>query len=149
MVDREVFAQRLGVVEQLLRDLRRLATVPSETYLTDRGLQAQSERWLHLAGKACLDLANHLIADQGWRAPSTYREAFDILREQGVIDADLARRMAGWAGLRNLLVHLYLQVDHARLYEILTNDLDEIEDFAAALIRFLDSGKEGRPDSAQ
>ena len=139
MVDREVFAQRLGALEQVLRDLRRLAATPRDTYLKDRGLQAQSERWLHLAGEACLDLANHLIADQGWRAPSTYREAFDILREQGVVDADLARRMAGWAGLRNLLVHLYLQIDHERLYEILTGDLDEIEAFATALIRFVDS----------
>lgn len=47
----------------------------------------------------------------------------------------LARSMEGWAGLRNLLVHLYLEVDPARLYEILRQDLDELERYARELAR--------------
>ena len=43
--------------------------------------------------------------------------------------------MAGWAGLRNLLVHLYLDVDHALLFEILGRDLDQLEAFAKAAPR--------------
>jgi uncharacterized protein YutE (UPF0331/DUF86 family) len=141
MVDREVFARCLGVLERVLGDLRDLAALPRETYLADRGRQAQAERWLHLAGEACLDLANPVIADQGWPTPRTDRQAFEILGAQGVIPADLAARMAGWAGLRNLLVHLYLEVDHARLCDILTHDLDELEAYAAALARFVTSAE--------
>lgn len=79
MVDREVFDVRLARLEQLLRDLRDLARVERERFLADRGLQAQAERWSHLAVECCLDLTHHLIADRGWRTPSTYREAFRIL----------------------------------------------------------------------
>ncbi len=119
----------------MLRRLRRLAGADRERYLADAGLQAQAERWLHLAAESCLDLAHHLIAERGWRTPDTYHDAFVVLREEGVLDEGLAQRMAAWAGLRNVLVHLYLDVDHARLWAILQEDLDDVEAFAAAAAR--------------
>lgn len=141
MVDREVFERRLAKLEELLRDLRTLAVVDREPFLRDRGLRAQAERWLQLAAECALDLAHHLIADRGWKTPSTYREAFEILRAEGVIDAALAEQMQAWAGLRNVLTHLYLEVDHARLHEILRGELGQLERYAAALTRSLSEGE--------
>ncbi len=138
MVDRETLDRRLGKLEELLRDLRRLAMVPRSEFLRERGLQAQAERWLQLAAECALDLANHLIADRGWRTPATYKESFQILKEQGVLPERLAGAMEGWAGLRNLLVHFYLGVDHERVFEILVNELGQLEEFAAAVQRAAD-----------
>lgn len=135
MVDRDVLDRRLARLEDLLRELRRLAVVQREEFLGDRGLQAQAERWLQLAAECALDLANHLIADRGWRTPQTYRESFAILREEGVLSDDLAANMEDWAGLRNVLVHLYLEVDHERIWEIVTADLNQLEAFAAAIAK--------------
>lgn len=137
MVDREVFDRRLSRMEELLRDLRALSATPRDTFLRDRGLQAQAERWLQLAAECALDLAHHLIADRGWKTPESYREAFEILRAEGVLDASLADAMQGWAGLRNLLTHLYLEVDHARIHEILCGELDPLERYAASLSRVI------------
>jgi uncharacterized protein YutE (UPF0331/DUF86 family) len=50
-----------------------------------------------------------------------------------VLAPDLAGEMESWAGLRNVLVHLYLGIDHERIWEILTSDLDQLESFAAAV----------------
>ncbi len=133
MVDRDVFERRLARLEDLLRHLRRLARVDRQAFLRDAGLQAQAERWLHLAAEGCLDLAHHLIADQGWRTPETYRDTFVVLQEEGVLSEELAERMGAWAGLRNVLVHLYLDVDHALLWRILAEDLDDLEHFAATI----------------
>lgn len=135
MVDREVFDRRLAKLEELLRTGRELAAVELEPYLADKGLQARAERCLQLLAECALDLANHLIADRGWQTPTTYREAFQILAGHGVVPRDLTERMEGWAGLRNILVHLYLEVDQARLHEILRRDLDDIELFARCLAR--------------
>jgi uncharacterized protein YutE (UPF0331/DUF86 family) len=95
LVDREVFDRRLGKLEELLRDLRRLSASDRTLFLTDRGLQAQAERWLQLAAECALDLAHHLIADRGWKTPATYREAFEILRAEGVLDTRLSEQMQG------------------------------------------------------
>jgi len=66
--------------------LRHLAAIERATYLADVGLKAQAERWLHLAAECALDLAQHLIADRGYRTPGTNREACAILRDQGVLE---------------------------------------------------------------
>jgi uncharacterized protein YutE (UPF0331/DUF86 family) len=133
LVDREVFDRRLARLEELLRDLRRLSRSGREPYLGDRGLQAQAERWLQLAAECVLDLANHLISERGWRTPETYRDSIRVLAEEGVLPGDLAPRLEAWAGLRNILVHLYLEVDHETLWRVLTEDLGDLEAFAAAV----------------
>ena len=135
MVDRDVFDRRLAKLEALLRDLRALARVERERFLVDRGLQAQAERWLQLAAECALDLAHHLIASRGWPVPSTYREAFQILQREGVLTDALSLHMQGWAGLRNILTHVYLEIDHRRLYEVLTGELASLEHYAAAIAR--------------
>ena len=105
---------------------------------------ASTERWLQLASECALDLAHPVIADQGWKTPNTYREAFQVLRDEGALSPHLAHQMEQWAGLRNVLVHLYLEVDHERLYEVLQRDLDELERFAAEIRLVADQPR--RPD---
>lgn len=135
MVDPEVFDRRLSKLEQLLKQLRQAAKNDWEAFRANEWLQASVERWLHLAAECTLDLAHHLIADRGWRTPTSYRDSFQILEENGVLSTELARQMEGWAGLRNVLVHLYLDVDRRRLHEILTQDLDQLELYANAVSR--------------
>ncbi len=135
MVDRDVLDRRLAKLEELLRQLRRLAAIEKQTFLADEMVRASAERWLQLAAECSLDLAHHLIADRGWKTPSTYREAFEILNRENVLDGESAHQMALWAGLRNVLVHLYVEVEPERLYQILQEDLDQLERFAAAISR--------------
>lgn len=83
--------------------------------------------------ECCLDLAHHVIADYGWTAPATYREAFQVLAQNDVLSPELAKSMEGWAGFRNILVHLYLDVDHGVVFDTLTEELDQIEAYAQAI----------------
>jgi len=110
LVDRDAFDRRLAKLEELLGDLRRIAP------------KRPGDR-------------SAFLADRGWRSPRTYRETFEILRDQGVLDAELAVAMQGWAGLRNVLAHLHMDVDHARICEVLERELDQLDRFAAAVAR--------------
>jgi len=60
-----------------------------------------------------------------------------VLEEEGVIDEDLSERLQRWMGFRNILVHLYLEIDHSRVYDAIQADLGDLEAFAAAMARFL------------
>lgn len=133
MVDRDALDRRLARLEELLRHLRRLAAGSRDAFLADAALHAQAERWAHLAIECCLDMAHHVIASRGLRTPATNREAFQVLAEARVLAPELARQLAGWAGLRNILVHLYLDVDHGILFDILASDLGQLDQFAAAV----------------
>ncbi len=139
MVDRNVFDLRLAKLEELLGQLRRLSREERTVFRLDADLQTLAERRVHLAVECSLDLANHLIADRGWPSAASNLEAFQVLGRQGVLDEDLASRMGSWAGLRNILVHLYLDVDYDKLYTILERDLDDFETFAQQLMRYVES----------
>lgn len=139
MVDLEVFRLRLTKLGELLGHLDEMARLDTSELLGDPGRLAQVERWMHLVVEASLDLGQHVIASKGWRAPATNREVFQILRENGVISAELSQQMEGWAGLRNVLVHLYLAIDHQQLLRILHEELDQPRSFAVALSALLET----------
>lgn len=86
------------------------------------------------AAQICIDLANHVISSEGHRAPRDYGDAFRVLAEVDVIDKGLADRMVALAGARNLIVHLYAEVDDDRLARtIRSGGLDDLSGFAARI----------------
>jgi uncharacterized protein YutE (UPF0331/DUF86 family) len=129
--------------------VRRLLTM-LERY---RALLAQDDpdpfRRRHLiqtAAQISIDLANHVIAADGHRSPRDYGDAFRVLAEVGVIDVDLADRMVSLAGARNLIVHLYAEVDDDLLAQAVHDGgLDDLSRFAAAVAALAEGGRPPAP----
>lgn len=86
--------------------------------------------------EACLDVAQHLCASEGWGPPSTNADALVVLGRHGVLEPELARALARAVGFRNVLVHEYVTVDDAVVVRRL-NDLGELEDFVAAVASWM------------
>jgi len=78
----------------------------------------------------------HVFAEKGLRRPETYRETFEILAEDGIIDALLAKDLSDLAGFRNVIVHIYWDLDLAQVYEILQSDYDVLMDFFEEMKRY-------------
>ena len=133
-VDRELVAIRLARVREHLRHLRRLGGMSREEFFASATEQHAVERELQVIIEACLDIGHHVIAREGLRRPTDYRDVFTSLREAGVLDADLGGRLETMAGFRNRLVHGYLDVQPERVYDIATNDLADIEAFASRIV---------------
>ena len=85
-------------------------------------------------------MANHVIASSGWRTPQDFRDGFTVLEENGVLERGLAERMRALAGLRNLLVHIYAEVDDRIVRESLHEGLQDLSDFSQAMARLASSG---------
>lgn len=137
MVDRRALSSRLDALEGYLAELRSFQSVSREDFIREPALHHLAERYLHLACESVLDIAHHVIADQGYRQAQSYKETMDVLCEEGLINQDLAGRLKGWMGFRNVLVHLYLAIDHGRTFDALRDDLGDLEQFAAAMARLL------------
>lgn len=84
---------------------------------------------LYVAAQAAIDLALHAAADAEQPSASTYQQAFERLAAAGRLDAALAKRMMGWAGLRNVLAHHYVSIDYARIAATLAHELPDLEQF--------------------
>ena len=91
---------------------------------------------LYVAAQAAIDIALHAAADAEQATSSTYQQAFERLAQQGRLEAGLARRMMGWAGLRNVLAHHYATIDYTRIAATLANELGDLESFAGVASTF-------------
>jgi uncharacterized protein YutE (UPF0331/DUF86 family) len=131
MVDREIFSRRLEALLGYFEKLTAFRETEESEFVREPALHDLAERYLHLAVEACLDLANHWIADRGLPTPDANRDSFTVLEKAGELPPELADRLRGWAGFRNILVHEYLDIDHAIAYRAIRDELADLESFAS------------------
>lgn len=138
MVDPQRVRTKLTVLE---RYVSLLAAMPTEVGDHERVF---ARRYLvQGAIQICIDIANHLVASEGWAPARDFREAFTRLEEEGVLDTDLAGRLRDATGLRNRLVHLYDDVDDAVLAQESREGLPDFEAFARAIAERVDDDAVG------
>jgi uncharacterized protein YutE (UPF0331/DUF86 family) len=131
LVDADVLRRRIDALLDYLARLERFRTIDRQQFVAEPDTHHLAERYLHLAIEAALDIVNHIIADRGYEAPETYRDAFGILAAHGVLEAELARRLQAWAGFRNVLVHAYLAIDHGVAWDAIATELGDLRALAA------------------
>jgi uncharacterized protein YutE (UPF0331/DUF86 family) len=88
------------------------------------------------AGQIIIDLAFHLCSFNKLHEPLNYKDAFWVLAENELVPRELADRLAEWAGLRNVIAHLYDEVEESRLFEILQDDLGVFDEFIEIIENF-------------
>ena len=96
-----------------------------------------AERLLEVAIQICIDLGAQIVAELSAPAPTDYAGIFKILADKDLLPADLAGRMGDAARQRNLLVHLYMEVDDSAVFGSLMY-LDDLRQFAAFAERRID-----------
>ena len=121
---------QLDLLERLLQRMEEYArSVSRETLESDLDTWLKVSRALELAAQCCLDLAMELVAKRGLGVPETYREAFVRLAQSGLITAEQATALQGWAGMSNVLAHMYTALDLDRVYEALCEDKALLREF--------------------
>lgn len=130
----EVFLRKLTYLRQVLADLApfqgaSLVQVEAEHY--------KLERILELLVMAASDILHHLLGERGI-TPSSYRETFKLAANQGIIPADLATRLQDAASMRNVIVHLYEQIDYTILRDSIAPAIEDFKQFVALFETELD-----------
>ena len=85
------------------------------------------------AVQSCMDLAVHACTHDALGVPDGPAQAFALLARARLIDTGLATRLAQAAGLRNLIVHQYTELDTRRLVAAIEGGLSDLDALAAAL----------------
>ena len=95
---------------------------------------------LRIALESVLDIARHIIAVRGFGiADLDTLNLLDVLGQQGVLPSEFVHEIRGMAGMRNILVHLYWQVDFQKVYEMITTRLGDFDQFARFILEYLES----------
>ncbi|MFN9274611.1 MAG: type VII toxin-antitoxin system HepT family RNase toxin [Planctomycetota bacterium] len=132
MVDPEAMRRRLALLRDALADLRRYRDrVDADALRRDRDAQHMVLHALYVAAQSTIDIALHACADAEQPTATTYQQAFAHLATSGRLDQAFARKLMGWAGLRNVLAHQYASIDLGRVAAALHGELDDLDRFAA------------------
>lgn len=129
MVNQSIVKSKIAHIENSLSRLREKQKVSFDEFKKDIDLQDIVLHNLQLAIQGCIDMASHIISDEGWRVPATLAELFDVIAKHKIISRELGERLSKMAGFRNIIIHEYEAIDLKKVYSILTKDIKDIYSF--------------------
>lgn len=140
----EFVRRKLGLIAEDLEQLAHFRDTSIEALRADPLRLAAVERLVERIVMRAIDVNEHLIASAATGRESritrlTYRETFLRLEEIGVCDAALAERLAASAGLRNILVHDYNDVDHRILHGAIASCLTDYREYIERVLTYTDT----------
>ena len=126
----EVVRKKLVALSIYLNDLKIHENASFEKFM-ERHYEV--ERLIELMLMAASDIVFHLLTAKGEPAPSSYRAAFLRAGEIGLISRELSGNLALGAGLRNILVHEYAEIDYHLLHKSIPSAIRDLTVFIKEL----------------
>ena len=138
------------------RVLRLLRSVADDTVVLRQEAGASPERrqdpiWLRgvkytfvTAIEACVDVAQHICAAEGWGPPADNGDAVRLCGKHGVLTTELAASMRKAVGFRYVLVHDYIEIDDLIVVGRLES-LGDLEEFVRQVAAYV-TGEQPGPE---
>jgi uncharacterized protein YutE (UPF0331/DUF86 family) len=133
MVDSDLLRRKTGQILHHTERLRRNSALTARELRSNEDLYNTVLMDLQQAIQACLDLAIHACVDDNLGAPTAAADALALLARAGRIDEALQLRLTGAAGLRNLIVHQYVDIDAEKILFVIQHNLDDLTKFATRM----------------
>ena len=136
-LDDESIQSKLKMMQRLLRQLNSMGVFDRERLRQNLADQLIAERVL----SALVDLAaavnTHVAVALLDEAPHDLQASFRLAAQAGLIDQDLADKLAPSIGLRNVLIHGYMDLDIDRLIQAISIALDQYGQYVEQVARWL------------
>jgi Uncharacterized conserved protein len=133
----EVIRQRVDHLRSVLRRLKEAADITRAEFIDSYRDQWIAERGLQLASQAVFDIGAHILSAHLNVHPTDYEDVIRLLGDHHIISDDLRDRLKGLGGFRNILVHGYLEIEPARIYDFARGEVETLLRFADEVERFL------------
>jgi uncharacterized protein YutE (UPF0331/DUF86 family) len=145
MVDPDTLASILNNLRGYMEKLAILAALSEGAFLQDFTNVESTKHLLQVSIECCLDVAHHIVADEGYRTPADYYDTFVVLNENGILPGTFMPTLRQMVSFRNRVVHLYWDVDDATVYRILREKLGDFDEYVGYILDFVQLGarKEG------
>lgn len=121
----EVLARKLAKLREFLSDLKKFEDASREVVVNNH---YAIERLLQLLVEVATDILAHELSSRGV-VPTSYRETIRKGVEEGYLSPELGVRLERATGLRNVLVHLYEELDMDILGDSINPALEDFGEF--------------------
>lgn len=128
---------KLRQIRELLDDLDGLGHLDATRLRTDRPVTLAAERVLTLVVDLAFAINSHIAVSALERAPDSYADSFVLAAEAKVIGVELAEALLPSAGMRNVLVHNYLDIDYQRVATAIPLAIEQYGEYVRQVARWL------------
>jgi len=133
----DVILNKKESIERCVQQIRLYYARPSElSFEKDHLKQDAIAANLQRAAEQAIDLANHVIRKAKLGLPKESKECFEILAGAGVIPRELADKLKGMVGFRNIMVHQYQEMDIKIMVDVIEHHLEDLVVFTTRVMEF-------------
>lgn len=138
-ITRQKIFEKIQQLDEYLNNLKQLGKEIKDRkeFLKDFHLYGLAERYLQLSCQIIIDTFNLIIIEDGIEKPEDSKETISLLFNKKIISENLASRLDGIVGFRNILVHEYGKIDRKKVYQYLMERLEDFEIFKKETLRWL------------
>lgn len=137
MVDRDLILAKASSVKRHLKRVIEKRDIDLKTFLKDIDRQESILFNLQMAIQNCIDIAAHIISEEGFGVPGSTNEMFYLLEENGYLDTNLSEKMVKAVGFRNLIVHEYGKVELKQVFEVAQNNIEDLNEYLRSIFKKL------------
>ena len=142
MIRREVIEKHLRDMTCMVTELERHRGKSPEELQGNSTVLLAVEHALQRAIQNLLDICLHMLSGSGVNEWDDYRGAILKLGEIGIVPKEFAETIGDMAGMRNILVHGYIDVEVEKMVSLLENRLEDFRRFAGYILEFLEKENE-------
>jgi uncharacterized protein YutE (UPF0331/DUF86 family) len=135
VADKAQVAAGVAEIRDAVARIREVLPADAAQFVLDRTAREIVVLNLYVALQRCISLSAHWLADAGLDVPAGYRDMRIALAERSVLSPELAQRLAAATGLRNPIAHRYSALDGNRIFAIAQNELGDLLDYCAQIVR--------------
>jgi len=128
-IDRDIILIRFKKMDELIQNLEEIKDKTKEEFLSNYLLYLSAQRALETCINICIDIGNHILSLNKNGKPETYSEIFIDLSKLNIISRELEDSFIKMVKFRNLLGHLYMEINNEKIYEILQENLTDFNLF--------------------
>jgi len=132
-------ADLIGFIEECLNELRAFYGISQNEFLSDKRNPAYVESYLRRALEAVFDIGRHILTKTYGFKELEYKKIAKELGNRGIVTKELSEKLFMMAGYRNRMVHFYSEITPLELFQIVNNNLGDIEEFLRQIRKFIDA----------
>jgi uncharacterized protein YutE (UPF0331/DUF86 family) len=139
MIDQDLVRRKLARLNMYLDRLKPISELTFKEYISDFYKKTSAERLIQLIVECASDINSHVVLESGQRPPEDYTSSFVRAADAGLITHELAEKLKGSGGMRNIIVHEYMDIDDRKIYGILPKAISDFREYMRQSDNFLDS----------
>ncbi len=137
MFDKILIEKKLRKIEEFIGEINSVEIADFENFQKDIVTKRFIERNIELSIEQMIDICRHFVSRLNLKEPESYGHCFEILSGSNIIPEKNVETYKSMARYRNLLIHIYDDIDDSVTYGILKKRLGDFNKFIADIRHYL------------